>query len=476
MAKNSAENRTRRIQKTSAASTVSKEDDLPETSGNIFNALLDRLGFEADFGKKDREKITVSQIPGMAWDGVKNAASNTKNVMFNKTMAFDKPLFVLVIVLVVVGFIMMSSASYAYAYSYKDDSMYFINRQLLFSILGILAMLLMSTVSPDKLKGAASYVLWFISLALLAAVLFQGKINGVRRWIGVGAFSFQPSEIAKFTAILVCATYISYHYKEINVMTYGNRKRKLLASQNKFFGSIYRFHRSFATGVWPFLWRVVPILALLVAEPHLSCTIIILLIVGTLMLLGGTRKGYFIALLVLVALGIYLIVFLGVVSYGRARVEIWLNPFSDAKGEGWQTIQSLYAISSGGLFGVGFGNSRQKYMYIAEPQNDFIFAVVCEELGFVGAVIIILIFVAFVWRGFAISLANPDRFRRFVGIGITAQIGYQMLLNVAVVTNLVPNTGISLPFFSYGGTSIIMLMAEIGVLLAISRSSPNKVM
>ena len=168
--------------------------------------------------------------------------------------------------------------------------------------------------------------------------------------------------------------------------------------------------------------------------------------------------------------------FLGVVPYGRARVEMWLDPFADAKGDGWQTVQSLYAISSGGIFGAGYGNSRQKYMYIAEPQNDFIFAVVCEEVGLVGAIIIILIFVAFVWRGFALSVANPDRFRRFVGIGITSQIGYQMLLNVAVVTNMVPNTGISLPFFSYGGTSIIMLLAEIGVLLAISRSSPNKVM
>ena len=259
-------------------------------------------------------------------------------------------------------------------------------------------------------------------------------------------------------------------------MTYGSLKRKQKAARSKRYRFFYGLHRSFITGVWPFMWRVSPILVLLVLEPHLSCTIIILLIVATLMLLGGTRREYFITLLVLAGIAVYLIVFLGVVPYGRARVEMWLDPFADAKGDGWQTVQSLYAISSGGIFGAGFGNSRQKYMYIAEPQNDFVFAVVCEEVGLVGAIIIILIFVAFIWRGFALSVANPDRFRRFVGIGITSQIGYQMLLNIAVVTNMVPNTGISLPFFSYGGTSILMLLAEIGVLLAISRSSPNKVM
>ena len=191
---------------------------------------------------------------------------------------------------------------------------------------------------------------------------------------------------------------------------------------------------------------------------------------------GDTRREYFLTLLGFAAVAVYLIVFLGVVPYGRTRVAVWLDPFADAKGSGWQNVQSLYAISSGGIFGAGFGNSRQKYMYISEPQNDFIFSVICEELGLVGAIIIILIFVTFIWRGFSLSVANTDRFQKFVGIGITSQIGYQMMLNIAVVTNMVPNTGISLPFFSSGGTSIVMLLAEIGVLLAISRESPNKVM
>ncbi len=476
----SAEKRTMRFQESTKQLPPDGEASQSVATGSQFNAFivrkLDKLGFEADFGKKDREKIPLKKLPKRAWHGVKEMAFNTRSVMLNKTMAYDKPLFVLVIVLVIVGFIMMSSASYAYAYSKYGNSMYLINRQLIFIIIGIPAMMLISTISPDKLKGKTSYILWAISIALLIVVLFKKAKNGVHRWIGVGSLTFQPSEIAKFTVILVCATFIAYHYREINVMTYGSLKRKQKAARSKRYRFFYGLHRSFITGVWPFMWRVSPILVLLVLEPHLSCTIIILLIVATLMLLGGTRREYFITLLVLAGIAVYLIVFLGVVPYGRARVEMWLDPFADAKGDGWQTVQSLYAISSGGIFGAGFGNSRQKYMYIAEPQNDFVFAVVCEEVGLVGAIIIILIFVAFIWRGFALSVANPDRFRRFVGIGITSQIGYQMLLNIAVVTNMVPNTGISLPFFSYGGTSILMLLAEIGVLLAISRSSPNKVM
>ena len=466
--------------KQTGALSSANENGQSMTAKKKINALLvkgfDKLGFEADFESKDKENTPATPLPQRAWEGVKSMASNTRTVMLNKAMAYDKPLFVLVIVLTIVGFIMMSSASYAYSYSKYGNSMYLINRQFIFILIGIPAMLLISTISPDKLRGKTSYILWAISIALLVVVLFKQEKNGVHRWIGVGPLTFQPSEIAKFTAILVCATYISYHYKEINLMTYGSLKRKQKAAESKKYKYFYGLYRSFLTGVWPFMWRILPILVLLVAEPHLSCTIIVMFIVGTLMLLSGTRREFFFTLLIIAAIGIYLIVFLGVVPYGRARVEMWLDPFADAKGDGWQTVQSLYAISSGGIFGTGFGNSRQKYMYIAEPQNDFIFAVVCEEVGLVGAIVIILIFVAFVWRGFALSIANPDRFRRFVGIGITSQIGYQMLLNIAVVTNMVPNTGISLPFFSYGGTSILMLLAEIGVLLAISRSSPNKVM
>ena len=439
MGERSWEDQTTRITGGSAPSG----DDGPDSSGGGFSAffsrVLDRLGFEVRSKDEKKEKTPIGDMPAKAWDGVKKAAANTRSIWLNKAAAFDKPLFIIVMVLVFLGLIMMASASYAYSYSHHGNSMYIINKQLVATVVGLLLMLFISTVHPGFLKGKWSYILWVVSIILLIIVRLLPGSKGVHRWIEIGSLSFQPSELAKFTAILGLG-------------------------------------RNFQTAVWPFMWRIVPILVLLVLQPHLSCTIIILLIVGTLMLLAGTRREYFLTLLGFAAVAVYLIVFLGVVPYGRTRVAVWLDPFADAKGNGWQNVQSLYAISSGGIFGAGFGNSRQKYMYISEPQNDFIFSVICEELGLVGAIIIILIFVTFIWRGFSLSVANTDRFQKFVGIGITSQIGYQMMLNIAVVTNMVPNTGISLPFFSSGGTSIVMLLAEIGVLLAISRESPNKVM
>ena len=465
---------TKRLPGSKAGSPIRAEQEtarpVKKEKAPLWERALDKLGFEADpdFRMPD---LSLANI----WSGTKSAASDVRTVMASKPAAYDKPLFIIIMVLVIVGFIMMSSASYAYAFNQYQDSMHFISKQFLYTVPGIFLMVLFSAISPEKFKGKSAYLLWIFSLFLLVLVFFMEKKNGVNRWIFIGPINFQPSEFAKFTAILVCATYISCHYKEINMVTYKSQKAKRFAAKNGFLKWVYCLYRSFQTAVWPFLWRILPILALLIKEPHLSCTIIILLIVGTMMFLGGTRWEFFFMLFFVAVLAVFLIVVWGVVPYGRTRFEIWMDPFADAKGDGWQNVQSLYAISSGGIFGAGFGNSRQKYMYISEPQNDFIFAVICEELGLVGAIVIILIFVAFIWRGFALSLANPNRFQKFVGIGITSQIGYQMILNVAVVTNLVPNTGISLPFFSSGGTSILMLLAEMGVLLAISRSSPNKV-
>ena len=471
-----------KTEKTRIRAEQSESNPKEEKRDGGVTRFFDRLGFEVDFG--DIRNIDLS--PAHVWSSAKsgarsvaqgtvNAAVNSKNVVFNKHMGFDKPLCLIVLALLIVGITMMSSASYAFAFSQYKNSMYFIYRQGLFAVLGVFVMYVVSTFSPNVLKGKWSYYLWIISIGLLVLVrLLPGK-KGVHRWIDLGFTTFQPSEIAKFTAILVCATYITYHYHEINMVTYRNEKIKDRVAQSRF-RKLYPFIRNFQTAVWPFMWRIGPILGLLILEPHLSCTIIVMLIVGTLMFLGGTRKSYFLILLGAAVVLVALVVVFGVVPYGRDRFEMWQDPFADAKGDGWQTIQSLYAISSGGIFGVGFGNSRQKYMYIAEPQNDFVFSVVCEEIGLVGAVLIILLFVAFIWRGYAVSVANQNRFQKFVGIGITSQIGYQMILNVAVVSNLVPNTGISLPFFSYGGTSLLMLMIEIGVLLAISRTSPNKIM
>lgn len=443
---------------------------------------FDRMGYEVDFGELKNMDFSPSHVWDRARQGARNVAENaretarsSKVVLFSKQLAYDKLLFLSILALVIVGLTMMASASYAYAYNQYGNSMYFIQRQLLFVVLGVVVMFWVSTISPKIYNGGFAAFLWCLSVVLLILVRILPGKKGVHRWIELGPISFQPSEIAKFTVILVCASYIASHYHEINMLTFRSEEKKRKYAQ---YGSVkrwgYEMIRSFQTSVWPFAWRVGIILGLLVVEPHLSCTIIVMLIAGTMMFLAGTRKEYFLILLGIAVAFILLVVVFGVVPYGRARFEMWLDPFADVKGDGWQTIQSLYAISSGGIFGAGFGNSRQKYMYIAEPQNDFVFSVVSEEVGLVGAVLIILLFVFFIWRGFVISVTNQDRFQRFMGIGITLQVGYQMILNVAVVSNLVPNTGISLPFFSYGGTSLLMLMFEMGVLLAISRSSTNR--
>ncbi len=415
------------------------------------------------------------ELPKRALNGVKNGLHNVVTVATNKRLAFDKPLIFIVMALLLIGLIMMYSASYAYAYYELEDSAYYIRRQLLFAAVGIVAMYFVSTRPVEKYKKKWPWGLLGASYALLVIVLFMPRVNGVKRWIGLGGITFQPSEIAKFAVILWCSYYLAEKYKKINTVSYPNEQVKLRANRSKFAKWRYEMWYNFKIAVAPFIVVFAPLLVLLLLEPHLSCTVLMVLIIATMMYVGGTKKSYFAGLLILGAIAFYLIIYTDIVPYGQDRIRVWQDPFTDKLGDGWQNIQSLYAISSGGLFGVGLGNSRQKYLYISEPQNDFIFAVVCEELGLVGATVVILLFALFVWRGFSISMANPDKFARFIGIGITAQIGFQALLNICVVTKIVPNTGISLPFFSSGGTSLLMLLAEIGVLLAISRSSPNKI-
>lgn len=424
---------------------------------------------------REKRSRGIGGAVGYILNELKNIWREMRSVFANKRLAFDKPLVIIISILLVVGLIMMYSASYAYAYYELKDSTYYIRRQILFAVVGIFAMLAVSTVPPERLKGKFTWSILFVSYALLFVVLFLPRVQGVRRWINLGFTTFQPSEIAKFAAILWCAYYITENYREINVASYPDEATKLRANRSKFAKWRYTMWQNFKVAVLPFLIFLGPMLALIVIEPHLSCTILVVLIIGTQMYVGGTKKSYFGALGILAVIAGYLVIYTDIVPYGQTRIEVWKDPFVDKLGSGWQNIQSLYAISSGGLFGVGLGNSRQKYLYISEPQNDFIFAVICEELGLIGAMFIILLFVLFVWRGFAVSLANPDKFSKFVGIGITSQIGFQALLNVCVVTKIVPNTGISLPFFSSGGTSLTMLLMEIGVLLAISRRSPNKI-
>jgi len=382
-------------------------------------------------------------------------------VFRDKKMGFDLPLLVIVIALVVTGLVMMYSASYAYAYHNDGDSNFYISRQLVFALIGLALMIGVSFVPAERLRGATGVIVGF-SYLLLVIVLFMPAVKGVHRWINLGFTTFQPTEVAKFAVIIFGAKWGDYYCE------FRRRRRKF--HKNKVLNSLLRF--AFGLGIYGLM--VITTAVLVVIEPHISCTVLIFLLAATMMWMAGVDGRLFLVMAGVAVAAVIFVIFSGSIGYSMTRIEVWKDPFSDIRGDGWQNVQALYAISSGGLLGQGIGNSKQKFLYISEPQNDFVFAVICEELGFVGATLIVLLFVIFVWRGFTISISNPDRFSKLMGIGITAQIGWQALLNIAVVTKTIPNTGISLPFFSYGGTSLVMLLLEIGVLLSISRKSTFK--
>lgn len=360
----------------------------------------------------------------------------------------DTTFLVIVLVLVSLGLIMMFSASYANAFYLKNNSLFYISRQLPFALMGIAVMVVASHVDYRIFKPL-SMPLYAVTLVLLVIVLFMPPLNNARRWIFIGPLNFQPSEIAKFVVVILFASLTCVNFQRMKTVRYG---------------------------ILPFLALLAPIVLLMLKEPHLSGTVLILSLGAVMMFIGGTDTRWFAAGAIIVAVGIAAVIFnpdllTSLAHYAGDRITIWLDPFSDPKDKGFQTVQSLYAIASGGLMGTGIGASRQKYLYLPEPYNDFIFAIVCEELGFVGATLIICLFALLIWRGFVIASRCPDRFGALVAAGLTAQVGIQTLLNIAVVTNSVPNTGISLPFFSYGGTSLLMLLGEMGIILSISRTA-----
>ena len=359
--------------------------------------------------------------------------------------SMDLIFLILVLTLLGIGLIMLFSASYAYAYYYDGNSFHYITRQLAFAVVGVVALLVVSQIDYHILRRFALLLLGG-TLFLLVLVLFYHTQATAKRWIPiVGTFTFQPSELAKFTIVVVFAHLLSLNYDRMSDPRYG---------------------------LWPFLSIMGIIALLMVLQPHLSGTILILSIGVVMMFIGGTNLKWFaLGGLFLVGAVVVIIFIPDAVPYAMSRLEHWINPASDPTGAGYQTLQSLYAIGSGGLLGVGIGNSRQKHLYLPEPQNDFVFSVVCEELGFVGATIILLLFVLLVWRGFAIAMRCRDRFGSMLAVGLTTQVGVQTILNIAVVSNTIPNTGISLPFFSYGGTALCMLLAQMGVVLSVSRYS-----
>ncbi len=357
----------------------------------------------------------------------------------------DLTFLILVLVILTIGLIMLFSASYVDALYREGDPFFYIKKQFIFAVVGIIAMLFIGYVVDYHILHRFALPILIVTEILLVIVYFCPPVNGVHRWIPLPVVgTIQPSEIAKFAVIAMFAHIISLNFKKMD---------------------------TFKGGVVPFLPIILTVVPLVLFERHLSGGILIALICAVMMLIGGTKMRWFGLAGAGAGVAAVAAYFLGLLDSVWSRIEVFIDPFVDARGAGFQNIQALYAICSGGLMGLGLGNSRQKYLYIPEPQNDFIFAIVCEELGFVGAAIILILFALLVWRGFVIASKAKDKFGTMLVIGIVAQVGLQTILNVAVVTKSVPNTGIPLPFFSYGGSALLILLAEMGVVLNVSRHS-----
>ena len=356
----------------------------------------------------------------------------------------DLTFLVLVLTLLVLGLVLMFSASYAYAYYYEGNSFHYITRQLVWAGMGLAAMTFLSTWDYHIWHRFA-WLAFGVTIVMLVVVYFMPDRNDAHRWIFIAGQQFQPTEVAKFSIVLLFSHMISLNYDKMKTFRYG---------------------------ILPYGIILVLYAGLIVFEPHLSATIIIMGLGVVLIFVGGASLKWF----ALGGVGGVALVFVAMMipsinERAMYRINVWHDPFIDPQVSGFQTIQSLYAIGSGGLMGAGIGNSRQKYLFLPEPQNDFVFSIICEEIGFVGAVIIILLFALLICRGFMIAVKARDRFGMLLATGLTAQVGIQAVLNIAVVTNTIPNTGISLPFFSYGGSALLMLLAQMGIILSVSRQT-----
>lgn len=340
----------------------------------------------------------------------------------------DFTLLITILLLLSMGLVMVLSASSPSALSESGNSYAFFSRQLIFAILGIIAMLFISKIDYRFYQKFYKHA-WWIALILLALVLIAGEtVNGAKRWIYVTeTLSFQPSEVVKILMIIFYAGILVKNRDELGLYTKGFIKNMCLLA---------------------------PIIGLLLLEPHFSVSIVIIGICATMMIMAGCKFWHFLATGAVA--GIPAMILLIVKEpYRLQRVITFLDPWKDATGDGWQVIQSLYAIGSGGLFGVGLGESKQKFLYIPEPHNDFIFSILGEELGFIGCAVVLILFAIFIWRGVLIAMKAPDMFGSLIAIGITALVAIQVIINVAVVTSSMPATGMPLPFFSYRRNSII---------------------
>lgn len=388
--------------------------------------------------------------------------------MFFASGSMDIPFFLLLITIVTIGLIMLFSASYTYSYYFRNGSTEIFTNQLIFALIGLVLMYIISRIRYEYFRLVA-IIGFFVSVGLLVIVLFLPEYKeGFKRWIDLGFVTFQPSEIAKIGLILILAFLLERNYKGVT----GKVPNEMILRMSNGKLTVYK---SFTSLV--FYGIIIVLFAGLVyLENHVSGTLLILAIGVVMLFLGEVKGKWFIAAGVIIVVGAIVLVANPDIlkDYAGERIVAWLDKDYDPMGARWQTNNSLYAIGSGGFLGTGLGQSKQKHLYVSEPQNDFIFAIVCEELGFVGAVAIIVLFALLIYRGIKIGLMAKDRFSALLCMGIAFQVGIQVALNIGVVTDFLPNTGISLPFFSAGGTSLIILLCEMGMVLSVSRSMRKK--
>lgn len=374
-----------------------------------------------------------------------------KKVVKSKQKPFDFALCITIFLLLSLGIIMVLSASAPSSLSTNGNSYTYVIKQLAFAIIGIILMFIISRFDYRIYKKFYK-IAYIISIAALISVIIPGigvEVKGAKRWINLGFGNFQPSEIAKIGLIIFYAGYLTEHKNELGFFWRGCIKS--------------------------FCFLIPPIAILFFIQDHLSASVVIIAITSIMMIMGGTKIKDFITIAVaggsVGAAGMLFLATKGTKGTFRlARLTTFLDPWQDPTGDGWQVTQGLYAIGSGGLFGVGLGQSKQKYLYIPEPHNDFIFAIIAEELGFVGCLVVISLFAIFIWRGILTAMKAPDSFGSLLAVGITSLVGIQAIINIAVVTSSMPATGMSLPFFSYGGTALLILLCSMGVLLNISRA------
>lgn len=375
----------------------------------------------------------------------KERGHTSEKIVLDEHGMIDMPFMILTVLLVGIGVIMMFSASYASAYIQESSSTYYFARQGVFALVGIGLMLGISRLS---------YRFWYpLAFPIFAGTMFLMMLvpligtaeGGAKRWLNLG-ISFQPSEIAKLAVIMAFARLITTTKEKIKTIK----------------------------GLVPFIGLYLCVVVLLIPQKHLSAIVIITGIVAAMLFMGGAQLRWF--GIGIAGMALFLFIYLSIMDYAGDRVTAWLDPWSDPQDSGFQIIQSLYAIGSGGLMGQGLGRSRQKYLYLPEEHNDYIFPVVCEELGFVGAVLIIVLFMLLILRGYWIAIHARDRFGTLLAAGITTLLALQVFLNIGVVTNFLPSTGISLPFFSYGGTALVLQLFEMGLVLSVSRQSDNQLL